>query len=281
MRICLLAELPRLATSETYAVVAALAERGARVEFLPGEGGEARDLDSVDLDYDLFLFKSGSPAAEAMALAAHRRGAIIVNDYAATIAARNPAVASLALRWAGVPAPKTFVTRRAGTLRRLVGATPLELESTAETGRITVRDESELDAFIARAAERRAIRDTAGAASERNELLVAKLIDSPERARLRVHVIGDHFASIGAGSPSGGAQPLGEDHEAARLARRCASALGLGLFAIEVAETPAGYTVLGADPFPDSATIPNAGDLIAEHVLRVAAHRADTRPLRS
>jgi ribosomal protein S6--L-glutamate ligase len=98
---------------------------------------------------------------------------------------------------------------------------------------------------------------------------------------LKVYVVGDEvfavrkpFSETSFAVPG---RPVPVDEQVRALARRAGRALGLGLFGLDVIESPAGPVVVDANYFPGYKGVPEAGALIGEYI-DAWAREATERP---
>ena len=156
MRICFLMEPPRSKTSVTYDVLNGLQASGADVEVVTERSGLV-DLQNFKFEYDLYLFKSHSPLAEALAAAAHYRGGKLFNEYPATMKVRDKVLTAHHARCR--PAFRRHVRSSPIRLRRLrpiVRETPIVVKpwrGRRGQGIEVCMDEAQFDDLIKRRAD--------------------------------------------------------------------------------------------------------------------------------
>ena len=114
-------------------------------------------------------------------------------------------------------------------------------------------------------------------------MLVQEHIPGPGED-LKVYVVGDQvfavrkpFSETSFAVPG---RPVRVDAEVRALALRAGRALGLGLFGLDVIESPAGPVVVDANYFPGYKGVPDAGRLIGEYIDE-HARRLERGPLRA
>jgi glutathione synthase/RimK-type ligase-like ATP-grasp enzyme len=71
------------------------------------------------------------------------------------------------------------------------------------------------------------------------------------------------------------------DPELEQLVHSIGDVFGLDLFGVDVLETPTGWVVVDVNDFPSFSLIPDAADLVADVMERIAQLRSDGDPVRS
>jgi ribosomal protein S6--L-glutamate ligase len=110
---------------------------------------------------------------------------------------------------------------------------------------------------------------TAALAEVQGPMLVQEHIPGPGED-LKVYVVGEQvfavrkpFSETSFAVPG---RPVRVDAEVRELALRAGRALGLGLFGLDVIESPDGPVVVDANYFPGYKGVPDAGTLIGEYI---------------
>src|SRR3954465_9557035 len=228
---------------------------------------------------DLWLLKSYTPLSMAMAGVLHSAGAKVLNPYPACIAARNKILAAQVLDAHGIPTPRSWITGNLALLAPLVREMPVVVKPAmgwlGEGVRI-VRSEAELLALPAF-----------------NEPVLAQEFAPGPGEDLRVYVAGGDLRGAGAGarvfaprkpfsstSYSVPGVEVAVTEEIRRLALRCGEAFGLGLFGLDIIESPDGPRVVDVNYFPGYKGIPRAPEAVATYIARYAQGRVslDTSP---
>jgi ribosomal protein S6--L-glutamate ligase len=248
-------------------VFARLSEWGFRVaEAIPEEN--ILRADDLGPSEDLYVLKSHTELALSLAGLLHARGARLLNPYPSCVAAQDKITACNLLRLAGVPTPRTWVTGDVRLTRPLLARGPLIIKphrGHRGVGVSVVRDDAELVAVPAPA----------------GPVVAQELVRGPGED-LKVYVVGEHvFAvrkSFGPDSftrPGRRCEVTGEVRE---LALRCGRAFGLGLFGLDVIESPDGPVVVDVNYFPGYKGVPDAGALIADYIRDYALGRHELTP---
>jgi ribosomal protein S6--L-glutamate ligase len=217
--------------------------------------------DALEPQYDLYLLKSQSQLALSLAAILHARGARLLNRYPACAAVRDKVVAAGRLRAAGIPAPRTWVTHDLGLL-----------ESLLQRGPLVVKPQNGLHGAGVHVLRRTA--DLAALPPPDGPQLVQELVQGIG-TDLKLYVVGGRVFGVrkpfSRDSYAEPGEPC-EVPEAARdIALRCGRAFGLGLYGLDVIESPDGPVVVDVNYFPGYRGIPGADALIADYVERLAA----------
>jgi ribosomal protein S6--L-glutamate ligase len=237
-----------------------LRKRGFEVD-----GGIAEEIvvrsDELRPEHDLYLLKSHTELSLSLAGVLDAQGAELLNPYASCVATQNKIVASRRLRAAGVPVPQTWVTGDPELLRRIAEQTPLVVkpyQGHRGVGVHHVREPPDLRAV--------SLGD--------GPVMAQEYIDGgPED--VKVYVVGDDVFAVrkpfSETSFTVPGRPCAVDSELREIALRCGRALGLGLYGLDVAETPAGPVVVDLNYFPGYKGVRGVASLIADYIERYAA----------
>src|SRR5205823_5530736 len=231
------------------------------------ESGIAEELvtrpDELVVRHDLYVLKSHTELALSLAGVLHAQGARVLNPYPSCLAVQNKIVASRLLRAAGVPAPDSWVTGDLTLLRDVAAVRPLILKpylGHRGAGLRIVRDPAELDALPA----------------PESPVLVQEHIEGSGED-LKVYVVGDHVAAVRKPFSSdsftrpGRASPVSD--EVREIALTCGRAFGLGLYGLDVVESPRGPWVVDLNTFPGYKGVPEAAEHVADFIARYATGR--------
>lgn len=217
--------------------------------------------------HDLYVLKSHTQLSLSLAGVLDSQGARMLNSYASCVAAQNKIIASRRLAAAGVPAPLCWVTGDLTLMRSIAEKCPLIIKpylGHRGTGIHIVRDPEEL-----------------GAIAPEGPVLIQEYVEGSGED-LKVYVVGEQvFAVRKAFSPTSFAQ-IGRacpvDPEVREIALRCGQAFGLGLYGLDVIESPDGPVVVDVNFFPGYKGIRNIAPLIAEYIAAYA-HGRQSEPL--
>lgn len=243
-----------------------LARRGYEVD-----SGIAEELltrpDELEPAHDLYLLKSHTELSLSLAGVLHAQGARLLNPYESCMATQNKIVASRLLRAAGVPVPRGWVTGDLGLLEDLLERTALILKpyrGHRGVGIHVVRNRRELAALPPLS----------------EPLLVQEHVRGSGQD-LKVYVVGSEVFAVrkafSANSFTIPGRPCPVSSDVRDIARRCGEALGLGLYGLDVIESPRGPVVVDLNYFPGYKGVPDVAPLIADYVdgYAVGRHRLD------
>jgi ribosomal protein S6--L-glutamate ligase len=216
---------------------------------------------------DLYVLKSHTELALSLAGLLHARGARLLNPYPSCVAAQDKVCACNLLRAAGVPAPRTWVTGDVRLLRALAAGGPLVIKphrGHRGVGVAVVREPAELEAV-----------------SGGGPLVAQELVRGPGED-LKVYVVGERVFAV--------RKPFGPDsftrpgrrcavpREVREIALRCAETFGLGLFGLDLIESPDGPVVVDVNYFPGYKGVADAGALIADYIRDFALGLRELAP---
>jgi len=209
---------------------------------------------------DLWLLKSYTPLSLSLAGVLHRSGARLLNPYPACLAARDKIAAAQVLAAADVPAPRSWVTGDLSLLAPLAREMPLVVKpymGWRGGGVRVVRGEAELLALP----------------PPQEPAVVQEFLPGPG-VDLRVYVAGERvFATrkpFSATSFSVPGEEVPVTDEVRRIALRCGEAFGLGLFGLDLIESPDGPRVVDVNYFPGYKGIADAPRAVADYIARYA-----------
>jgi ribosomal protein S6--L-glutamate ligase len=226
--------------------------------------------DDLRPSHDLYVLKSHTELALSLAGLLHARGARLLNPYASCMAAQDKITACNLLRRAGVPTPRTWVTGDTSLMRPLLRHAPLIVKphrGHRGEGITVVHDDDDLSAVPAPA----------------GPVVVQELVRGSGED-LKVYVVGERvFAVRKPFGPDSFTRPGRACHVTGKvreLALRCAQAFGLGLFGLDMIESPDGPVVVDVNYFPGYKGVPDAGALIAAYIRDYAHGRRELAPPR-
>jgi ribosomal protein S6--L-glutamate ligase len=241
-----------------------LARRGFRIESgIPEE--EVASLDDVRVAHDLYLLKSHTELALSLAGVLHGQDARLLNPYPSCITTQNKIVAFQRLRAGGVPVPDAWVTGDLSLLRPVAEHRRLIVKpylGHRGTGIHVVDGPADLERIPPPTVP----------------VLVQEYIEGTGED-LKLYVVGsDVFAVRKPFSPTSFAVP-GRPSAVTRaqrdIARRCGELFGLGLYGLDVIESPEGPFVVDLNYFPGYKGVPDAAARIAAYIERYAVGREE------
>ena len=219
--------------------------------------------EDLEPEHDLYLLKSHTELSLSLAGVLHAQGALMLNPYECCISTQNKIVASRRLRWAGVPAPQSWVTGDFELLEDLVQSGPLIVKP--HRGH--------------RGAGIRIVHDREGlAALPRTDepMLVQEYLPGAGED-VKVYVVGEQVFAVrkpfSAQSFTVPGRPSAVSAELREIALRCGAALGLGLYGLDVVESRRGPVVVDVNYFPGYKGVPDVAPLIADYIEGYALGR--------
>lgn len=234
-----------------------LAERGHALEFIyPDE--ELIDIAEVDVEYDLYILKAGTPAALAYAAVLDLAGARILNPYEVVVQMKDKVLASRILADAEVPAPEAFIASDALQFAELLNEGPLVIKpylgGSQGRGVQTVRTNQELEAIP---------RDQG--------MLFVQRYHQPEGRDYKIYRIGNSSFGVRRVWPARTLEDkLGEAFELTpsmvEISERCGEAFGIDLYGLDIVISGGREYVVDINTFPGFKGVPDAGLRLAEYI---------------
>jgi MFS family permease len=239
-----------------------LCRRGFVVESAIAEEMVTRP-DRLSVGHDLYVLKSHSELSLSLAGVLDARGARFLNPYRSCTSTQDKVVASRYLRAAGVPMPRSWVTGDPSLLRELAEETPLIVKPH--------RGHRGAGIHVIRSAD-----DLAAVPRTGEPLLVQEHLPGTGED-LKVYVVNDQvfavrkpFSETSFATPG---RPSSVNAEVRDIALRCGRALGLGLYGLDVIESPRGPVVVDVNYFPGYKGVPDVAPLIADYIEGYALGR--------
>jgi len=219
--------------------------------------------DCLKVEHDLYILKSHTELALSLAGILHAQGARLLNPYLCCIATQNKIVTSQRLRAAGIPTPHCWVTDDLALLRPIVETRPLIIKpylGHRGAGIHIVHNPDEL----------------AAVPPPENAVLIQEYVQG-RGEDLKVYVIGEKVFAVrkrfSTDSFTIPGRPCPVSAEVHEIAWRCGQAFGLGLYGMDMIETPQGPVVVDLNYFPGYKGVPNAAPLIADYIEDYARER--------
>lgn len=212
--------------------------------------------DEVEVENDLYILKSHTELSLSLAGALFTRGARMLNPYPSCALTQNKIIVSRLLTEAGVPAPRSWVTADFTLLRDLAAETPLIIKpymGHRGAGITKINKPEDLDSFTA----------------PEFPMIVQELIPG-HGEDLKIYVVGDQVHGVqkpfSETSFSVPGRPVPISDEVRDLARRVGRICGLGLYGLDVIESPDGPFVVDVNYFPGYKGVPGAAEMIADYI---------------
>jgi ribosomal protein S6--L-glutamate ligase len=261
----------RRAQGVPSAILVEVFERLARRGFQIADGIAEERVARPDLlrpDHDLYVLKSHTELSLSLAGVLHAHGARILNPYPSCARTQNKIVVSSILRAAGIPAPRTWVTGDLTSLAEIAREVRLIVKPYRghRGAGIHVIDRPQQLADIP-------ARDTP---------LIAQEYVPGTGEDLKVYVVGDRV--FGVRKPFSDTSfaypgiPGSVDATTCDIARRCGEVLGLGLYGLDIIESPSGPVVVDVNYFPGYKGVPAIAPIIADYIAAYALGTIDLTP---
>jgi ribosomal protein S6--L-glutamate ligase len=233
-----------------------LAERGAAVEQIVPED-RLIDVCKIRVEHDLYILKSGSEAAMALAWALDLEGATILNPYGAVAMMKDKIIATLRLQRAGVPLPATYIAESAERFSDLLDEGPLVVKpyrgGSQGRGVRIVRDKPELGEI------------------ESTGVLFAQRYHQPDGRDHKIYRIGERIFGVRrVWPPRTYEDKLGEPFDVSSEMREitlgCGRAFGIDLYGIDIVASEGKLYVVDINTFPGFKGVPDAERLLADYI---------------
>ena len=226
------------------------------------------DADRLTWSHDLYLLKSHTELALSLAASLHAQGARLLNPYPACAAAQDKVLAVRRLRAAGVPVPRTFVTADVDRLREL-------LEERAPLLVKPVRGHRGAGVHLLRAPP-----DLAALPPLHGPVVVQDFVTGPGED-LKIYVVGERVWAVrkpfSPSSFSVPGRPVPVTAEVEAIALRASAACGLGLFGLDVIESPEGPVVVDLNYFPGYKGCEGVAGPMTDYIAAYAAQHHELR----
>jgi glutathione synthase/RimK-type ligase-like ATP-grasp enzyme len=209
--------------------------------------------------HDLYVLKSHTELSLGLAGILHDRGARVYNPYPACAAAQNKLMATARLAAAGVPVPVSWATGDLALMGPAAGDRPLIVKPYLGHRGRGIRSGPAADL---------------GTLAAEETVIVQEHVPTTTGTDLKLYVVGSEVFGVrkpfSAESFTVPGRPCPVDPETAAVARRCGEALGLGLYGVDVVDSPDGPVVVDVNYFPGYKGVPDVAPLIADHLFGVA-----------
>lgn len=250
----------------TAEVMARLRERGAVVDiFLPDAARV--DIESLRPAHDLYVLKSRTPIALAVAGVLEARGAIVVNSHRSSATARDKLASTALLAAADVPVPPSFATGEPWRIAAIAGSGSVWLKPYRGSRGVGVTRVS--------AADLEALPRPCDAAGL--PLPAFAQADVPSTGRdLKVYVVGEQVWGVSRVYPARTlTEKLGMPTNVAprlrEVALRCGRALGLEIYGVDAVGGDEDFAIVDVNAYPGFKGANGAATAIADHLLARAA----------
>lgn len=239
-----------------------LSEMGADVEVIYPED-RVVDLAGIRPEHDLYVLKSRTEMSLGLAGVLHAAGAAILNPYPVSALLRDKITLARVLQAAGVPTPETFVTAHPEMLAPLLDAGPLVVKGYRGSGLRGVHLVWDVD-------------DLDDVPTNQGPVLAQRLKERRGRAR-QIYCIGGQLFGVARAWPAQTyeermGQPFTVNARLREAAHRCAQALGIEVFGLDIIGDDEDPYVVDVHGFPGFKGVPNAALRLADYVYDAARH---------
>jgi len=212
--------------------------------------------DEIEVANDLYILKSHTELSLSLAGVLYTRGARLLNPYPSCALTQNKIIVSRLLREAGVPAPQSWVTADFSLLQDLASQTQLIIKPyMGHRGAGIIKVESPADLEKVPKVE---------------FPMIVQEFKPGSGEDLKIYVVGDQvfgvqkpFSETSFAVPG---RPVPLSDEIVELSRKVGKACGLGLYGLDIIESPDGPFVVDVNYFPGYKGVPNAAPMIAEYI---------------
>lgn len=216
--------------------------------------------DEVRVEADLYILKSHTELSLGLAGALYTQGAWLLNPYPSCSLTQNKIIVSRLLRVAGVPAPRSWVTGDLELARPLAEQFPLIVKpymGHRGAGITLVRDPDQLSKMPKPEAP----------------VIIQEFIEGTGED-LKVYVVGEQVFAVkkpfSETSFTVPGVPVPVTEEVRQLTIAAGKACGLGLYGLDIIESPRGPFVVDVNYFPGYKGVPNVAPLIADYIDQYA-----------
>jgi ribosomal protein S6--L-glutamate ligase len=224
--------------------------------------------DSLRVSADLYILKSHTELSLGLAGTLYTQGARLLNPYPSCSLTQNKIIVSRLLREADVPAPRSWVTGDLSLVRPLAEQMPLIIKpymGHRGAGINIIRDPAELDLLPKPEAP----------------VIIQEFIEGTGED-LKVYIVGEQVFAVkkpfSETSFSVPGVPVPVSEEVRQLTLRTGKACGLGLYGLDIIESPRGPFVVDVNYFPGYKGVPNVAPLIADYIDDYAQGRVTLEP---
>lgn len=250
-------------------VVRLLRDWGCDVDIIFPED-QYTQLSRIEVQYDLYVLKSGTELALSFAGVLHAMGARILNPYPIAATMRDKITSTRILQSAGAPVPETYVTSHPRRLAPLLDAGPLVLKpyrGSQGRGIHVVWDVDELDDI-----------------SNDEGPVFAQRYHKPEGEDHKIYFIGGQMFGVKRVFPARTYEekmgtPFTITPELREIALRCSRAFGVELFGFDVVMSGGRPYVVDIQSFPGFKGVPDAALRLADYIYAAGQRIVNGEPL--
>jgi ribosomal protein S6--L-glutamate ligase len=224
--------------------------------------------DLLNVSHDLYILKSHTELSLSLAGILYSQGARLLNPFPSCYLTQNKIVVSRLLQLADVPAPRSWVTGDLSLLRSLAEETTLIVKphlGHRGAGIHFVRNPNDLEKLP----------------QPESPIIIQEFIEGTGED-LKIYVVGDQVFGVkkpfseSSFTVPGRPVPISEDVR--QLSLRVGKVCGLGLYGLDIIESPRGPFVVDVNFFPGYKGVPDVAPLIADYIDGYAQGRFGLNP---
>lgn len=224
--------------------------------------------DLMTVSQDLYILKSHTELSLSLAGILYCQGARLLNPYPSCALTQNKIIVSRLLRMAGVPAPRSWATGDLALLRPLAEETTLIVKphlGHRGAGIHFARNPDDLDKIP----------------QPTSPIIIQEFIEGTGED-LKIYVVGDQVFGVAKpfseSSFTVPGRPVPISDEVRQLSLRVGQVCGLGLYGLDIIESPRGPFVVDVNYFPGYKGVPDVAPLIADYIDGYAQGRFALNP---
>jgi ribosomal protein S6--L-glutamate ligase len=224
--------------------------------------------DLMTVSHDLYILKSHTELSLSLAGIFYCQGARLLNPYPSCALTQNKIVVSRLLQMADVPAPRSWVTGDLALLRELAEETQLIIKphlGHRGAGIHMVRNPDDLEKIP----------------QPQSPIIIQEFIEGTGED-LKIYVVGGEVFGVSKpfseSSFTVPGRPVPISEEIRQLSLRVGQICGLGLYGLDIIESPRGPFVVDVNFFPGYKGVPDVAPLIADYIDGYAKGRFSLNP---
>jgi ribosomal protein S6--L-glutamate ligase len=224
--------------------------------------------DLLAVSHDLYILKSHTELSLSLAGTLYSQGAQLLNPFPSCYLTQNKIVVSRLMQLADVPAPRSWVTGDLSLLRSLAEETTLIIKphlGHRGAGIHFVRNPNDLEKIP----------------QPESPIIIQEFIEGTGED-LKIYVVGEEVFGVkkpfSESSFTVPGRPVPISEEVRQLSLRVGKVCGLGLYGLDIIESPRGPFVVDVNFFPGYKGVPDVAPLIADYIDGYAQGRFGLNP---
>lgn len=224
--------------------------------------------DLLTVSHDLYILKSHTELSLSLAGIFYSQGARLLNPFPSCYLTQNKIIVSRLLLMADVPAPRSWVTGDLALLRPLAEETTLIIKphlGHRGAGIHFVRNPDDLEKIP----------------QPESPIIIQEFIEGTGED-LKIYVVGEEVFAVSKpfseSSFTVPGRPVPVSDEIRQLSLRVGKVCGLGLYGLDIIESPRGPFVVDVNYFPGYKGVPDVAPLIADYIDGYAQGRFGLKP---